>query len=277
MEKISCGIVLYNPEINRLKENIYSIKEQVDNIVFFDNGSKNINEIRKNLLSINKNFKIISSNKNRGIAYALNKIAQYAIDNGYNWLLTLDQDTVVSKNLVSIYRKYLNLPRVGQLACLYTDRNADNKVRKNKKQAYQKVKYCITSGTLINLEALKKVGGYDEQLFIDWVDNEICCRLRTFNYETYVINFYGFLQEMGHIKENRILFKKIYTPNYNPIRYYYNARNSIYVSRKYSDEKVYKIIFNQLKMATMISVFENEKLKKVKAIFTGIKDGFKID
>lgn len=276
MEKIICGIVLYNPEINRLKENIYSIKEQVDNIIFFDNGSKNFDKIKYYIRSINKDFIIINSNKNCGIAYALNRIAQYAINNGYNWLLTLDQDTVVNKNLISIYRKYLDLPMLGQLSCLFTDRNAD-KVQKSKKLAYQKVKYCITSGTLIKLEALEKVGGYDEQLFIDWVDNEICCRLRTFNYETYRINFYGFLQEMGHIKENKILFKKVYTPNYNPIRYYYNARNSIYVSRKYNDENVYKILFNQFKMATMISFFEHKKLKKVKAIFKGIKAGFKIN
>ena len=40
--KIAAGIVLYNSEIERLRENINAVKTQVDQIIFFDNNSKNI-------------------------------------------------------------------------------------------------------------------------------------------------------------------------------------------------------------------------------------------
>ena len=39
--KIFCGIVTFNPDIERLKENILAIQNQVDSIYIFDNYSDN--------------------------------------------------------------------------------------------------------------------------------------------------------------------------------------------------------------------------------------------
>lgn len=39
MEAIFAGIVLFNPEISRLKENITHILGQVDRLILVDNGS----------------------------------------------------------------------------------------------------------------------------------------------------------------------------------------------------------------------------------------------
>ena len=43
--KYIAGIVLYNPDLGRLKENIESICKQVDKVILIDNGSDNIREI----------------------------------------------------------------------------------------------------------------------------------------------------------------------------------------------------------------------------------------
>ena len=40
--KYIAGIVLYNPDLGRLKENIESICKQVDKVILIDNGSDNI-------------------------------------------------------------------------------------------------------------------------------------------------------------------------------------------------------------------------------------------
>ena len=37
----AAGIVLYNPDINRMNENINNIINQVDYVILVDNGSKN--------------------------------------------------------------------------------------------------------------------------------------------------------------------------------------------------------------------------------------------
>lgn len=62
MEKISAGIVTYNPEMQRLEENINAIIGQVDEVVLVDNGSANIKEIEQKWENASK----ISIIKNEG-------------------------------------------------------------------------------------------------------------------------------------------------------------------------------------------------------------------
>ena len=74
---ITAGIVLYNSNIDRLRENINAVKDQVDQIIFFDNSSNNIKSIEKLIFSQDIKFHILKSTKNEGIAFALNEIAKY--------------------------------------------------------------------------------------------------------------------------------------------------------------------------------------------------------
>lgn len=278
---ISAGIVLYNPNISRLKESIKAVENQVDEIILFDNGSNNIKEVKK-LLCSKSRIKLIDGGKNSGIANALNRIAIQAIKDSNKWLLTLDQDSVVNDNLIEVYKKYMKLPRVGQLSCLYRDRNRDKKrIYGNKRGIYGnnkviKSKYAITSGSLINLAALREVGGFDSSFFIDWVDMEICCALRAKNYETYQLNYVGFLHELGNPTSFHFLGLKGYTSNYPAFRYYYGARNSIEVALRYpKEENLFVRLLIQLKLVGKINLYEKNKIKKSKAIFKGIKDGIK--
>lgn len=275
--RVAAGIVLFNPDINRLKENILAIESQVDEIIFFDNGSKNIAEIKTIVEGINSKFILLTSSKNIGIAQALNKIARQAIESKYKWLLTLDQDSVVYPNLIAQYKKKLNLPYLGQLTCKRVDRNIKGDNITSNDCIVKEVKYCITSGTLINLEALKKINGFDGKLFIDWVDNEVCCALRKAGYKTYELNYKGLLQEMGKATFSIFFGKKIYTPNYPAIRYFYNARNSIYTARKYpNEENVYVKVLQQCKVQIHIIIFEKNKLKKFYSIAKGIRAGLRL-
>ena len=46
-DKIYAGIVSYNPDIQRISENIFAIHKQVPEVIIFDNGSNNINHLKK--------------------------------------------------------------------------------------------------------------------------------------------------------------------------------------------------------------------------------------
>lgn len=278
--KVIAGIVLYNPDIERLKENISAVESQVDEIIFFDNGSKNIADIKGIVNNLSSKFVLLTSLNNIGIAQALNEIARNAIKNKYKWLLTLDQDSVVYPHLVDQYKKLLSLPHLGQLSCKRIDRNIES-IEKDEVSAYdcnvKEVKYCITSGTLINLEALKKIKGFDGKLFIDWVDNEVCCALRKAGYKTYELNYKGLLQEMGKATYTIFFGKKVYTPNYPAFRYFYNARNSIYTARKYpNEENMYLRILQQCRVQIHIIIFEKNKFKKISSIARGIQAGLRL-
>ena len=62
MSKVYAGVVTYNPEIKRLKENISSIQNQVTTVVIFDNGSNNVDNIQKLILGL-ANVVFIKSEK----------------------------------------------------------------------------------------------------------------------------------------------------------------------------------------------------------------------
>lgn len=75
------GIVLYNPELERLICNIDGIISQVDMVCYVDNGSDNIWKI-KQTLSAYQNVILYENGMNKGIACALNQLAMYAKSKG---------------------------------------------------------------------------------------------------------------------------------------------------------------------------------------------------
>lgn len=270
--KILTGIVLYNPDLSRLKENICAIASQVDEIVLVDNGSNNIAMIEKIYSNIPK-ISILKNSQNLGIAKALEEILDVAIKKGYNWVLTLDQDSVCKDELIKKYLKYSNLHNVGIMSCNIIDRNFESLSVCEKGVDYQEILYCITSASFINVEAYLKTDGFDEKMFIDCVDFDICIKMREKGYRIIRINYDGILHEVGHGRNVNFLGKKYEIYNHSAFRHYYMARNRFYLSRKYPYEfKRYRVILRECRMWLFILLYEEDKLGKISARMKGIAD-----
>ena len=272
--KICAGIVTFNPDLSRLNENIESIIGQIDHIVIVDNGSLNFDAIER--LCFSKHIEVIHNTENLGIAEALYQIMDWSIVHRYEWTLTLDQDSVCFPSLIQLYEKYMSLPSVGMLTCLIQDRNFDEE--KEKKTDYIEVNTCITSGSLMNMDAYQKTNGFDRQMFIDSVDFEMCIQLRKAGYKIYRVNETGLLHEVGHGKNVSLLGKKYITYNHSPFRQYYMARNHMYLARKYPDEKkLVKEILREIRSNLLILVYEEQKLQKIRARLKGFWDGLHME
>lgn len=269
--KVLAGVVLYNPDISRLKQNLNAIANQVDELICVDNGSSNI-EIVKHT-AFNKEITILELGENLGIAAALNRILQYAKENGYDWFITLDQDSVCMPNLISNYKEHLYVNRPGILACSIQDRNFS--ISSKKIEDIEEIEECITSASFCNTAALSEIGGFDEKLFIDSVDFDVCLNLRKHGYKIYKTGFVGILHEVGHGKNVKLLWKKRVVYNHSALRNYYMARNHIYMAKKYSrDISMIKTILKELESEILILLYENGKLKKIGARYRGVVDGF---
>lgn len=265
---IIVGIVLYNPEINRLKENIDAVVRQAQQLVFINNGSKNINEI---LPIIPKDAVLINNEKNVGIATALNQILQYALDHDFEWAITLDQDSVVSDKLVATYQEKIKDSRLGMVCCEIKDRNAVLQREKDAKKEDCYVKVCITSASMLNVEAWRRIGGFDDSMFIDSVDFDICISLRKHGwkilktYDTYI------LHEVGHSKVIKIFGKDYLSLNHSPFRYYYIVRNQIYLGRKY--HFLSRNLLVTARTFWTVLRYEEQKKKKLARMVNGLIDG----
>lgn len=271
--KVLAIIVLYNPDIDRLNQNIKAVSSQVDEVVLVDNGSGNIDEVKNN---IKNPVTFIYNDKNVGIARALNEGFEYAIKNDYDWVLTLDQDSVAEEHLVEVYKKYLNLPDIGMLTCNYIDRNTNVLLEEKQEDEYYTVSRCITSASFCSVEAYKKSGGFDDYMFIDCVDYDYSAKMYKNNYKIYRINYDGLLHEIGHTKVYHFFGFKAISTNHSDFRQYYMARNNIILAKKYPEYyKMSNRIKSEISKWIVILLFEKNKFKKLSRRFSGIKDGIK--
>lgn len=285
-KKIISGIVLYNPEIHRLEENICALQKQVDEILLMDNHSSNENEIR---YLCEKYDKIIwvRLDQNYGIAYALNEIMFYARKNSVNWVLTMDQDSVANEKLVETYCRYLNVPNVMMMTCKICDRNIEKKWQLSDAKVsyeYRVTNKCITSGCFTNVKKCLEIGGFDNKLFIDYVDYELCIRCVQWGHSIIEIDYLGLLHEVG--KARRIQFmgrdlkiagKYIDVYNENPMRVYYFFRNTTYIVRKYGrNAREYTSVLHIIWRAFLVICYETPKWLKFQMICKGMRDGFRM-
>lgn len=270
MMKIYAGIVLYQPELERLEENINAIKEQVDGIVIVDNASSDIEGIQrvveKNLLDYK--YYYIRLEENKGIAAALNIIVRKAQEQGCEWVLTLDQDSVCPENMITEYCKHIELEKVAMLCPVIKDRNFDTGQYKH--EGISNTKRCITSGAFMKIKAFDEIGGFYEKLFIDYVDFEYNARLMNKGYRIYRVNAVVLLHQLGESHEVDFFGTRAVTTNHSVMRRYYNTRNRVYCAKKYKEyigrQHTIKYFF---KTIVLIYKYEEKKWSKISAMVRG--------
>lgn len=253
------GMVLFNPDPKELEQNIVAIMGQVDTLLLVDNGSFNIDSINRIVQTIGKGIQIIENGNNWGVGKALNIICQYAEENGFEWAITLDQDSKVPDNLVHEYCKYLSKANLGMLCCVILDRNI-GVIDSNPASETENVALCITSGSMINISAWKTVGGFCEEMFIDSIDFDMCFSLADAGYEILRVNAVVLNHAIGVGKEVRFRGKKELIFNHSPLRCYYMIRNSIYMGKRHGRLQYgYRWA---LRRFILINLYEKNKIKK---------------
>ena len=88
------------------------------------------------------------------------------------------------------------------------------------------------------------------------------------------VNSVELLHEIGHISEHRFIFWRVHVKNHNSFRKYYIARNTLYLARKRkSPFHLFKAYLQVAKQFLWVILYEEDKIKKLKEIYRGYKDG----
>lgn len=271
MSRICCVVVLYNPDKNVLT-NISSYLRPIDKLYVVDN-SEHKNDLLIKDLKENKKIKYIDNGGNKGIAHALNVGADEAIKDGYDLLLTMDQDSKASEDMITLMLECINNLNKIEIGIISPFHASKFHATSQESGCVEK-KMVMTSGNLLSLNAYKKTGPFLEELFLDYVDNEYCLRLQKNGYVVVQASEAILHHNLGELSMHTLLGKNIYCYNYPPIRYYYRTRNVIATNRAY--EYIDYLYFKELlKDIIKIMLYEKNKMKKFQHIYFGIVDAIK--
>ena len=293
--RICAGMVLFNPEIEHTVANAKNILSQVEHLIFVDNGSSNIADFAAKFAD-EKRVTFILNDENMGIAFALNRILDTASEKGYDWVLTLDNDTVCDPDMISVYSQYTHLDRFGIISPHIIHRGNLSpeeylSAPKHEVELIHSYDRCITSASLTNVKAAKEVGGFNDELFIDAVDFDLNIKLISAGYSILKANDTYIVQEIG----NRVpvnLFKLIYKltriKKFKTVRYfsvhsdfrlYYIARNYKWFLKKYktTSPTVNRwASFKDMLLRFMLYPKERSRRAMLKAVRKGYRDSKKM-
>lgn len=139
--------------------------------------------------------------QNSGLSVAYNKAGRYAKENGYEWLLLLDQDTDFSDIDIKDYKDAIDenpeikmiAPKVLSGEYYMSPSNLSYKFSRLHNIVPTGIidlnKFSpINSGMCIDVDAMFKCGGYKEDVFLDYSDYQFVERFRRFYPYAFIID-----------------------------------------------------------------------------------------
>ena len=292
---VCAGIVTYNPDEDRLRQNVAAIGDQVDHLFIFDNGSENAQAVSEIAELTIVPTTVHRAPYNMGIATALDDLLQAAENSGYELLLTLDQDSVASAGMVEDLKREM-LEGVALVGPRIVDRNKPSlhtrATHARPVQTYTSParRGAITSGALVRVSAAREVGGFDGDLFIDYVDYDLNARLMLAGWRILCVEGTELLHEVGRARatwlrvprksiDGHWAIERFYSFGHSEFRCFYKARNRVIFSRRYGlrfglrNEGILQI--PQQVMLTL--VFEDDRWRKLCAFVRGTLAGIRMD
>lgn len=237
--RVSAIIVTYHPDSNELLSLIEQLLKQVSQVIIVDNTPDN--KICDSAEFNSELIEIISCGKNLGIAHAHNLGIQFSIDNKFDYVLLMDQDSNPPENMVgTLINAIANTEQGGEKIAAAGPTTIDSRTGdadfftqikngkvslfspKNASTDTVECEFVISSGCLIPIEVFRRVGKMEQALFIDCVDIEWGFRARAKGYKVLGVTTINMLHTIGtkHLK----LGKRKLTMH-APLRHYYFFRN----------------------------------------------------
>ncbi|MHA2428814.1 MAG: glycosyltransferase family 2 protein [Candidatus Hermodarchaeia archaeon] len=290
-----CALIITKDPDSRLRERVLSFIDSVDHLIIVDNGSQNASvEIIDQVVG-DTQTQVIRNESNLGVAEALNIGAHSALDQGNEWVLTLDQDSVPAPNMIEHLSASFNKQKQQDYIAIVAPRIIDLEVerealflRRRSNWFYQrlrcteadldKITTVITSGALIRLKCFNELGGFREDLFIDYVDTDFCLRAINKGYRILVSCNAILKHQFGTRRMVKRGPMTLYPSFHPPERWYTISRNRIPMIRSFGLKNPhwfsYELVATIYTFWRMI-LSEDRKLEKISAMIRGTLDGLR--
>lgn len=300
--KVLAGIILYNSDYPKMLECIESLHDQVDKIILWDNSPQIFTKQQIEELDKYPKCEYIFANDNLGMPEGLNRVVEIADKQGYEWVLTMNADSICPENMIEEYASFFEDDNIGMICPQVIDKRRKY-MKISSKMGHELVDMCITSAACTNVKAWRQVGKFDGWLLVDLLDNDISKRMILNGWKIVKVNSVVLDQEFGDIKpkgkkeeqfwlwvgkllHNDNFAKLSYKKTVHPNRVYYTCRNIIYLNKKFKNYGGigYRENYNCNTFVGFLICFvlpsiirADEKMKTIKAVIKGFKDGVTCD
>lgn len=223
-----------------------------------------------------KNIIVLRNEGNLGIAVALNRGVAKAEALGFEWVITLDDDTLVSMTYVDDLCAFIQNGEQLSLGLIALSRRNGKSSVSNDIEGLIFKRNLITSGCLFKIATFQHVGGFDESLFIDLVDFDFCTKLRKTGRVIVLLNKVGMEHRVGNARTVHLLGQEIVVYNHSPFRLYYQMRNVFPFTRKhllFDPLLCLYLLLDVFRLPIKALFFEQQKLARFYYLAWGLLDG----
>ena len=264
-------VILYHPDIQLLSENIKTYVQGVKQLYVYDNSETKTPGIEEALSKLHPFIQYHYFNANEGIAKRLNRAVEDAAKNNYDYLLTMDQDSSFKEGDFEKYKSQIQSAAYTNVAQFGVNCQPNLTIPKEQpKEALT----LITSGSILNLSLIERVGVFNEDLFIDFVDAEFSYRVIQNGHINLMFSNIILNHALGKLIEGRSLanFKKTLRITHSPIRVYYIIRNGLYLlfKAKGLNAIMKKDVLRCIKILKNDLIYNPELVSVYKNLFSGI-------
>lgn len=281
-------IICFHVKAAALKPLVDALRDQVGKILLLDNSPECEGDIAT---LANAQVIYLPMSFNRGTAGAMNQAWQLALAEGATAMLSFDQDSLPTVDMVAQLTSSLNGlqqrglrpaavgpgkidPRNSKPFRLLQPVLPGFRHRPSDSAPTVEVDHLITSGCLISAEMYKAIGPFREDLFLDYVDIEWSLRARSLGYSLYTDP----RTTMSHtIGDQVIQIAGRSLPVHKPLRSYLLVRNHLLLW-PLPTTRVYWLLRDLrqvLLKVTLLLALRPQRLERLRWIIKGVWHGLR--
>jgi rhamnosyltransferase len=246
---VGAVVVTYFPDPETLAKLIASLLPQVAAVMIVDNTpAKYVAETGATPCGCT----VLRFGHNRGVATAHNAGVTWAREQGFDYALLLDQDSLPTADMVArllaaaagllargtplaaVGARYVDnrsgrsscAIRIGSFGVRRVECPSDDSGR------VIQTEVLISSGMLLRLAALEEIGPLEDELFVDHVDHEWCLRARDKGYRCFLACDAMLVHHLGTEMVRYWLGRWRHVPQHPPWRHYHMLRNTLMLGRR---------------------------------------------
>jgi rhamnosyltransferase len=291
-------VVAYRPNAETLRPLLHALLKQVNGVLIVDNSpadEDDVDAVIADFPELLSSLRLVRIGSNIGIGSALNIGISAAIEEGFEYVLLSDQDSLPAPDMVSQLVHVADGLRkdgvpVGYVGAAYVDRNTGHsfgfQVQEPDRHFYStrssdaadpwvEVITGITSGSLHPCSVFADVGMMREDWFIDYVDTEWFHRARAHGYRMFGTPRAVLSHHLGDLSF-RVWYGRWRNYNgYSPQRLYYRFRNFVLLMRCAYVPARWKVraSWYWLGNAYAYLLFSPNRLRNLQFVCRGLWDG----